>query len=96
MNRTMVSRSYIQKKTSLFLNSGDNSPYMTAIAVVHISDGFVVGADGLRQTTEGLVLDENGQKLFGFEDERIKLGYAWCGQTVFWNEDNREQVFLTS
>jgi hypothetical protein len=65
---------------------------MTAIAAVHTSEGFVVGADGLRQSTLGQMLD--GQKLFSFESRDICLGYAWCGHTVVWDDDNPSLIFF--
>ena len=36
---------YPKKNTSIFSYWVDNPPDMTAIAVVHLSNGFVVGAD---------------------------------------------------
>lgn len=65
---------------------------MTAIAVAHTSEGFVVGADGLRQDTLGPNID--GQKLFGFKNDDVCLGYAWCGHTLVRNDNNPDTVFF--
>ena len=67
---------------------------MTAIAVVSRPEGFVIGADGLRQTTNRSVVTDKAQKIFGFRTEKTTLAYAWCGQIVFWNEDDHAQVFF--
>jgi hypothetical protein len=79
-------------RTNLIL--GDNETNMTAIAVVSMPEGFVIGADGLRQTVQRSVVTDQAQKVFGFQTEKITLAYAWCGQTVFWNEDDPAQVFF--
>jgi len=67
---------------------------MTAIAVVSMPEGFVIGADGLRQTTQQSIVTDKAQKIFDFQTEKITLAYAWCGQIVFWNEDDHEQIFF--
>jgi len=67
---------------------------MTAIAVVCLPDGFVIGADGLRKSFSGETVTEEGQKVFCFRNDKIVLAYAWCGQTVIWGENNREPVFF--
>jgi hypothetical protein len=79
-------------RTKLIL--GENETNMTAIAVVFMPEGFVIGADGLRQTTHRSVVTDKAQKIFGFQTEKTTLAYAWCGQTVFWNEDDHSQVFF--
>jgi hypothetical protein len=73
---------------------GKNETNMTAIAVVATPEGFVIGADGLRQTTLRSVTTDKAQKVFGFKNQQVTLAYAWCGQIVFWNEDNRTQIFF--
>jgi hypothetical protein len=67
---------------------------MTAIAAVFLPEGFVIGADGLRQTTSKSKVTEEGQKVFRFTNDKITLAYAWCGHTVVWNEDDHSQVFF--
>jgi len=79
-------------RTKLVL--GENETNMTAIAAVFIPEGFVIGADGLRQTTNRSVVTDKAQKVFGFHDEKTTLAYAWCGQILFWNEDDRAQIFF--
>jgi hypothetical protein len=79
-------------RTKLVL--GKNETNMTAIAVVSMPEGFVIGADGLRQTTDRSVVNNKSQKVFGVQSEKLNLAYAWCGQTVFWNEDDASQIFF--
>lgn len=79
-------------RTNLVL--GKNETDMTAIAVVSMPEGFLIGADGLRQTTNRSVVTDKAQKVFGFQTDKITLAYAWCGQIVFWNEDDRTQIFF--
>jgi len=73
---------------------GENETDMTAIAVVSMPEGFVIGADGLRQTVDRLVVNDKAQKIFSFQTEKIVLAYAWCGHTVCWNGDNPAQIFF--
>jgi hypothetical protein len=80
------------KDYPIFLDWGGDSPDMTAIAAVHTLEGFVVGADGLRQIVNGPALDD--QKLFSFESKDIHLGYAWCGTTFMWDETNPDTVLF--
>ena len=79
-------------RTKLVL--GENETNMTAIAVVFTPEDFVIGADGLRQTTHRSVVTDKAQKIFGFQTDKLILAYAWCGQIVFWNEDDLAQVFF--
>jgi hypothetical protein len=80
------------KDHPVFLDWGDNLPDMTAIAIVHTPDGFVIGADGLRQILRGPTID--GQKLFRFEEGNVYLGYAWCGNTVIWDDDDPDTIYF--
>jgi hypothetical protein len=79
-------------RTQLVL--GENETSMTAIAIVFMPESFVIGADGLRQTTDKSKTIYDAQKIFKFQTEKITAAYGWCGHTVVWNEDNPEQVFF--
>ena len=67
---------------------------MTAIALVAMPEGFIIGADGLRRHTSTAVVSTEGQKVFGFTNEQITLAYAWCGTTVLIDKINEEYVFF--
>lgn len=65
---------------------------MTAIVSVYTPHGFIVGADGLRVDSKGVVVSESVQKLFPFHAEDVKLLYAWSGTTQFFDR-NEECLF---
>lgn len=78
----------------VFLNWDDDP--MTAIAVICRPEGFIIGADGFRQTTDFSVVTRSGQKVFSFRTENFTLAYAWSGQTIVWNDrdDGRKETLF--
>jgi hypothetical protein len=67
---------------------------MTAIALVYMPDGMVIGADGLRRhSSTGIILTSEGQKVFEFKNENITSAYAWWGTTVRFGENGESFEF---
>jgi hypothetical protein len=55
---------------------------VTAIVVIHTSEGFIIGADGRRMDSVTKTIEiENARKVFLFESGAIRLSYAWTGTT---------------
>jgi hypothetical protein len=75
-------------KIATFTPWGYSAVDMTAIVSVYTSDGFIVGADGLRVAADkSTILSETAQKLFLFQTNATQLIYAWCGTTQFFGRD---------
>jgi hypothetical protein len=60
----------------------DNNSSVTAIATVHTSGSFVIGADGRRfDSKTNTVETDKARKIFWFQSDLIRLAYAWTGST---------------
>jgi hypothetical protein len=71
-------------------NFGQNDRDMsTAIVSVYTSDGFIIGADGLRKNTDGSDVTKTARKIFLFESEITRLAYAWSGTTQVFDSNNQ-------
>lgn len=77
------------EKMSTYTNFRHNSVSMTAIVSVYTSDGFIIGADGLRRGTDGAIVSKTVQKVFHFENADIRLAYAWSGTTQIYDSRNQ-------
>ncbi len=53
---------------------------MTAIVCSYVTEGFVIGADGLRQDFYDTITD-HAQKIFPVEQSNLTIAYAWAGST---------------
>jgi hypothetical protein len=76
------------------LRSWDSICDMTAIALIAMPEGFIIGADGLSRHTSTAIVTTEGQKVFGFSNGRVTLAYAWCGTTVVIDKIGNDYVFF--
>jgi len=54
----------------------------TAIVSVYTSEGFVIGADGLRRDAlTGSIVSDKARKIFFAQANKTALSYAWAGAT---------------
>ena len=61
----------------------------TGIVSAHVSgQGFVIGADGLRQDARGAVISLSARKIFAIEGRELLLAYAWAGHTNLLDSKN--------
>lgn len=77
------------EKMPTLVNFRHNSLGMTAIVSIYTSEGFIIGADGLRKSTNGTVVTQTARKLFPFESAGIRLVYAWSGTTQVLDSSNQ-------
>jgi hypothetical protein len=67
---------------------------MTAVVSTYTSDGFVIGADGLRKELNGFITSRKAQKIFPIQRDGMPAAFAWAGQTRLEYADRSDFDFI--
>ena len=66
----------------------------TAIARIYTTEGFVIGADGRKRRSDGVILTDSAQKVFPIKQPGIAVAYALAGSVAMTpNETDTNIVF---
>lgn len=66
----------------------------SAIGMIYTNEGFVVGADGRKRRSDGVILTDSAQKIFPIKQPGIAVAYALAGSVAMTpNETDTTVVF---